>query len=114
MPVQGKKLRKLVEQLAERMEGARPPRPVPAPPIVSYGIDSVTREAMRMRIRDLERMYQLGWLVRQETFHVPSVECLEDEELAALLKDMESARECLAEGVSFDERGLVRTRAPED
>ena len=54
---------------------------------------------MISRIRDLQRMYGLGWLVRQETFHVPALECLEDGELSALLSDMERARECIAEAI---------------
>lgn len=65
---------------------------------------------MLARIRDLRRMYRLGWLVRQETFNVPALECLEDRELSALLQDMERARECLQDDVSFEEAGLVRSR----
>jgi len=107
------KLRELVELLDQRVEQVGPLRPaltlVPSPS--EFVLDDVSRQAMTNRIRDLERMYRLGWLVRQETFHVPGVEFLEDQELSGLLSDMERARECVVEGVSFDDAGLVRDRS---
>lgn len=77
-------------------------------------MDAISRDAVLARIRDLRRMYRLGWLVRQETFNVAALECLEDRELSALLQDMERARECLQDDVSFEEAGLVRSRTQED
>lgn len=106
------KLQQLVKELDAKVSQAYP-RPKIVPPAPSPGVvlDSITREAMYSRIRDLQRMYQLGWLLRQETFHVPAMECLEDAELSGLLTDMERARECLVEGVCFEDAGLVRSRA---
>ena len=91
--------------------GARPYKPPlrlvqPAKPPV---FDSVTRDSMLGRIRDLRRMYGLGWLVRQETFDIGPMECLEDRALSALLHDMERARECLRDDVSFEDAGLLRS-----
>jgi hypothetical protein len=74
-------------------------------------IDHVTRDCIYRRVRDLARLYSLGWLLLQETMHVQAImEQLPDEELLDLLARMEQARECLIDGVSFDDAGLVRQR----
>jgi hypothetical protein len=56
-------------------------------------------------------MYQLGWLVEQATFNTPGVDTLDDSQLSTLLQQMERARECIAEGVSFEDAGLVANTA---
>lgn len=70
--------------------------------------DSITRDSMLRRISFLRRRYCLQWLQDQATFNLPSIECLDDKPLAALLQDMERARECIAEDIAFEDAGLVR------
>jgi len=55
----------------------------------------------------LERRYRLQWLVEQQCFGVASVTLLEDCDLIRLLSMMERARECIADGVSFEDADLV-------
>lgn len=91
------------------MKGVRPARPhlrlveKPAP----SRFDSITRDSCLKRIRFLRDAYRLQWLVDQATFNLPGVDSLSDDQLAALLADLERARECIAEGISFDDAGLV-------
>ncbi|MEF3081898.1 hypothetical protein V3391_06685 [Luteimonas sp. SMYT11W] len=109
-------MQRLVEAFGEKVDALLAPNPRPAPPALPgpLVLDSISRDSITRRVRDLERMYRLTWLINQEAFHVPGIECLEDEELSALLKMMEQARECVVEGISFDEAGLVRSCAMED
>lgn len=107
------RLQRLVEAFGDKVDALLVPNPKPAAPAAPgpLVLDSVSRDAIHRRVRDLERMYRLTWLINQEAFHVPGIECLEDEELADLLKMMEQARECIVEGVPFDDAGLVRSCA---
>lgn len=81
-----------------------------APEPGAFHLDDVSRNGHFRRIRWLSRAFRLQWLVDQATFSVPALECLEDAELSALLSDMERARECLRDDVSFEDAGLIRQR----
>lgn len=99
--------------IAARVNGTRPAKPrlrllTPARPTI---YDSITRDSILARVRYLGRAYGLQWAIEQACFNVANVDCLEDNELGALLRDMERARECLNEGISFDEAGLMRSNA---
>jgi hypothetical protein len=49
--------------------------------------------------------------VRQHTFGLPSIDVLEDPDLLELHREMEQARECIAEGIPLEDVGLIRTQA---
>lgn len=103
----------LAQLIAGTTKGVRPVRPplrlvgAPKPQL----FDSITRASITARIRTLQRMYHLQWLVEQATFNTPGIDSLEDADLSELLRQAERARECLAEGIGFDEAGLVRNTA---
>lgn len=116
MGISDERLRQLAAEMAQHMGIAAKPKArlavVKAGEAVPFErrlMDPQTRDIIYARIRDLARMYWLAWLVRQETQHVGGViECLTDDELRGLRDKMERARECRAEGIGFDEAGLVR------
>lgn len=112
------KLRELAQKMAEvtlRERAARPKlRLVELPekrPTEEHGIDPITREMHYKRIRYLAGAYRLQWLVEQATFDCVNLEDLSDDELLKLHRDIDRARECPVDDVSYEEAGLVRSRA---
>lgn len=73
-------------------------------------LDGLSREMHYRRIRYLAGAYRLQWLVDQAIFACVNIEDLADDDLIALHADMEKARECPLEDVSFEDVGLVRSR----
>lgn len=61
-------------------------------------------------IGHLRKRYGLQVLVDQATFGKGSVDRLEDHELIALHMDLERARECMADGITLEDAGLLRSR----
>lgn len=111
MTLSKEELDELNEILDARSGQGRTRRPklrLITPPSPSL-LDHIAREAHLKRIFHLKRAYRLDWLVDQATFSVASVSCLEDCDLIRLLNDLERARECILEGVSFEDVGLVRS-----
>ncbi len=72
-------------------------------------LDQLAREAHVRRIVHLQKAYRLQWLVDQATFKVASLSCLEDEALIRLHREVERARQCIVDGVSFEDAGLVHS-----
>lgn len=102
-------LEALAQALAAKVKNGKRARPslrVVATPRASQ-FDSITRDCILRRIRYLARAYRLQWLVDQEAFNEPNIDTLEDHALGRLLRKLETARECLQEGISFEDAGLV-------
>ena len=75
-------------------------------------LDPITRESHVRLILSLSRLYQsfgIDVIVNQALLGKSSVDQLPDDELVDLLKAIERARECIADDVSFEEAGLLRT-----
>lgn len=73
-------------------------------------MDAIQREAHYRRIRYLASAYKLQWLVDQATWNVANLEDLSDEDLIELHRDMDRARECPVDDVSYEDAGLVRNK----
>ncbi|KAB7769434.1 hypothetical protein CKY51_07005 [Xanthomonas maliensis] len=62
------------------------------------------------------RHYRRRWgmamqeIIDQACFGYTGIEALPDETLVQLHKDMERAQECMRDGVSFEDAGLLRSR----
>lgn len=114
MAVGEKRLRELALELAKHMgpAAAAPTKLRLVPSTLSpASMDPLIREAHLRRIRHLRAAYRLGWLVDQETLHLTSMYALDDDGVSALLSMMEKARECMYDGIPFDDAGLVRSVA---
>lgn len=110
---------KVVSKLLAAIEGARN-EPASRPVLSFVGSGEIEirptrppRDAMLRRIRDLRRMFRLGWLVRQETFSAGGLNDLDDEAIAQLLHRMERAKDCPVEDVSYEDAGLLRSNYKE-
>lgn len=49
-------------------------------------------------------------IIDQATFGLSSIEDLEDEALIQLHRDLERAQDCMREGISFEDAGLLRSQ----
>lgn len=117
------RFRELAQRLADRTaeleaqqgRGRAPARPtlrvVPSAPPPPPPMCAVTRESHIRIIRHHRRFYSLQWLVDQACFGYAGLEHLPDDELVQLHKDIDRARECIADGVSFEDAGLIRACA---
>jgi len=107
-------LEALAEVISKQVKGVRPRRPqlrlVPSKVAPEQrGFDDVTRDSITRRVQFLARRYGTGFLVEQATFDVAGgIAGLSDEQLSALLNDMERARECITEGICLEDAQLIR------
>lgn len=78
----------------------------------SRGMDPITRESHLRVIRQLRKAFRgFGFelIIAQATIGKTGVEALDDDALIALHRDLDRARECINEGVTFEDAGLVRS-----
>lgn len=76
------------------------------------GMDAWTRESHCKMIRHLRRRWGFAMqvIIDQATFGLSSIEDLEDEALIQLHRDLERAQDCMREGISFEDAGLLRSQ----
>lgn len=92
-----------------QQRGTKPSLQVVAPSVVGFSRSALQRDIVYSRVRDIAKLYDLRWLVRQETVGVDGVmECMADDDLMQLLETMERAREACDEGVALNEIGIIR------
>lgn len=85
-------------------------RIVPPPP--DPGMDFILRESHCRMIRHFRRRWghPMQLVIDQACFGYTGIEQLPDNELIQLHKDLERAEDCMRDGVSFEDAGLLRSR----
>lgn len=121
MAISETRLRELAAQMAALMQDPephkKPARPhlrlvQPAALAVSDRMDAITRESHLKLIGHIRRRWgrPMQELIDQACFGVTGPEQLGDEDLVALHRDLERAQECMRDGVTFEDAGLLRSR----
>ena len=75
-------------------------------------MDVVLRESHYRMIRHFRRIWgaPMQMVIDQACFGYMGIEQLPDEDLIQLHKDLERALDCMRDGVSFEEAGLLKSR----
>ncbi len=75
-------------------------------------MDVVLRESHIRMIRHFRRRWgqPMQLIIDQACFGYIGVEQLPDDDLIQLHKDLERAEDCMRDGISFEDAGLVRSR----
>lgn len=82
-----------------------------APRATTARMDVILRESHCRMIRHLRRRwgFPMQVLIDQACFGYAGIEQLPDDELVQLHKDLERAQECMRDGVTFEDAGLLRS-----
>lgn len=94
------------ENLHREVPGAPKPEPRPA-----RLMDDITRESRLRLIRELARVYRdcgFNVIIKQATIGKSGLDALSDEEVIQLHRDLDRARECIRDGIDFEEAGLIK------
>lgn len=103
---------KLLDKLLERINAAPPADKPLEDHRDAIPMDDITRHSHVRMIRSLTKAYRhcgFQLLVDQATIGKADIEDLGDCELVALHRDLDRARECLSDGITFEEAGLLRS-----
>jgi hypothetical protein len=70
------------------------------------------RESHRKMIRHIRRRWghAMQQVIDQACFGLAGLEQLDDDALVQLHKDLERAQDCIRDGVSFEDAGILRSR----
>ncbi|WP_312325675.1 hypothetical protein [Stenotrophomonas sp.] len=117
------KLAELIALRAQRKMGLKPSLAVvgsakPAKPSAvgalapEMRMDVVLRESHYRMIRHFRRIWgtPMQMVIDQACFGYMGIEQLPDDDLIQLHKDLERALDCIRDGVSFEDAGLLRSR----
>lgn len=114
-----RKWEELAQRLANRtreLQEKHKTRPklavVKAPERPDTQMHDIERESHCRMIRHMRRRWGMPMqlLIDQACFGLPGIEQLCDDSLIQLHKDLERAQDCMRDGVSFDDAGLIRSR----
>lgn len=83
-----------------------------APPRADFRMDAVLRESHCRMIRHFRRRWgqPMQMVIDQACFGLTGIEKLPDDDLIQLHKDLERAEDCMRDGVTFEDAGLLRSR----
>jgi len=95
--------------------GAKPAEPEPvlaASTRPAMRMDVVLRESHYRMIRHFHRRWgaPMQLLIDQACFGYMGIEQIPDDDLIQLHKDLERAEDCMRDGISFEDAGLLRSR----
>ncbi|HEL2957123.1 TPA: hypothetical protein UL931_000320 [Stenotrophomonas maltophilia] len=116
MALSEERLKELASRMAKAMEAEvhsdRPRLRLVKPQPPPRGMDDLMRESHCKMIRHFRRRwgYPMQMIIDQAVFGLAGIEQLDDEALIQLHKDLERAQECMLDGVSFEDAGLLRYR----
>lgn len=136
MAISDERLRELAKQMAEAMGMAEKARRRSALRVLPGGgarqgagkaalklvdtppprMDAIERESHLRFIRSMRRAYRLvgmDLIVNQATLGKGTIDDLSDEDLVQLHRDMDRARDCLLNDVSFEDAGLIKQQPQE-
>lgn len=120
--MQKDKFEELAQRLAARtaaLRGEKVPRPAlravganAGPEPEAFSMDVVLRESHFRMIRHFRRRWgqPMQLIIDQACFGLMGIEQLSDRDLIQLHKDLERAEDCMRDGVTFEDAGLLRSR----